>query len=128
MLAHHLRWEAVEEVSGSVQGLCPIASRERRLKEKTSDHIGGGSNHALSLTILGRGVGARETQLNAIGEKERPGGMVIKLAATVTLEGTDRATELGGYPSKEVCESGECVGLQPKRKSSKKMGKSSKIT
>ena len=32
-----------------------------------------------------RGVGARETQLNATGEEEQPRGMVVKLAAIVTL-------------------------------------------
>jgi hypothetical protein len=57
-------------VGGDVQGLCPIASRERRLEEKATDHIGGGVNHALDPTVLGRGVGARETQLNATGEEE----------------------------------------------------------
>jgi hypothetical protein len=71
---------------------------------------------------------ARETQLNAIGEEERTGGMVVELTDIVTLQGTDQATELGGYPGEEVCESGECVRLQPKRKSPKKVGKSSKIT
>jgi hypothetical protein len=79
-------------MGGSVQGLCLIAGRERRLKEKASYHIGGGSNHTLSPTVLGRGVGARDTQLNAIGEKERPGGVVVKHAAIVALEGMDRAT------------------------------------
>jgi hypothetical protein len=72
---------------------------------------------------LGRGVGARETQLDAISEKERTRGVVIKLAAIVTLHGTDRVMKLGGYPGEEVCEGGEHVRLQPKRKSPKKMGK-----
>jgi hypothetical protein len=67
-------------------------------------------------------------QLNATGEKERLGGVVIELAAIVALLGTDRATKLDEYPGEEVCESGECVRLQPKRKSLEKMGKSSKIT
>jgi hypothetical protein len=40
-----------------VQGLCPVAGRERRLEEKAANHIGGGANHALSPAILGRGVG-----------------------------------------------------------------------
>jgi hypothetical protein len=50
------------------------------------------------------------------------GGVVVELAAVVTLQGTNRVTELGGYPG-EVCEGGECVRLQLKRKSPKKMGK-----
>jgi hypothetical protein len=33
-VAHRLRGKAVEEVGGSVQGLCPVAGRERRLEEK----------------------------------------------------------------------------------------------
>jgi hypothetical protein len=60
-VAHRLRWEAVEEVGGGVQSLCLVASRERRLEEKTAYHVGGGANLALDPTVLGRGVGARET-------------------------------------------------------------------
>jgi hypothetical protein len=56
------------------------------------------------------------------------GGVVVKLAAVVTLQGMDRAVKLGGDLGEEVCEGGEHVRLQPKRKSPKKMGKSSKIT
>jgi hypothetical protein len=106
----------------------PVAGRERHLEEEVVDHIGASTNHAFGPTILGKVVGARETQLNVIGEKERTGGMVVDLMAIVTLQGTDRATKLGGYPGEEVCEGGECVRLQPKMKSPKKMGKSSKIT
>jgi hypothetical protein len=60
-VAHRLRWEAVEEVGGDVQGFCPVASWERRLEEKVADHVGGGANHALCPAVLGGGVGARET-------------------------------------------------------------------
>jgi hypothetical protein len=34
--------------------------------------------------------------MNAMGEKEGSRGVVVKLAVIVTLEGTDRATKLGG--------------------------------
>jgi hypothetical protein len=84
-VAHRLRWEAVEEVGGCVKSLCPVASGERRLKEEAADHVGDSANHTLSPTVLGRGVGARETQLNATGEEEQPRGMVVKFAAIVTL-------------------------------------------
>jgi hypothetical protein len=57
-VAHRLRWEAVEEVGGGVQGLCPVAGRERRLEEKASNHVGGGANHELCPAVLGGGVGA----------------------------------------------------------------------
>jgi hypothetical protein len=94
---HCLRAKAVEEVCDGVQRLCPVAGRERHLEEKAANHIGGGANHAFAATVLGRGVRARETQLNAMSEKERIGGMVVELAVIVTLQGADRATKLSGY-------------------------------
>jgi hypothetical protein len=57
-----------------------------------------------------------------VNEEERTGGVVVELAAIVTLQGTDRALELGGYPGEEVSEGGKRVGLQPKGESPKKMG------
>jgi hypothetical protein len=53
--------------------------------------------------------------------------MVVELAAIVTLQGTDRATELGGDPGEEMSEHGKSVGLQPKRKSPEKMGNHPKL-
>jgi hypothetical protein len=38
-------------------------------------------------------------------------GVVVELAAIITLEGTDRATELDGDRGEEVGEGGERVGL-----------------
>jgi hypothetical protein len=58
-----------------------------------------------------------------MSEEERARGVVIELAAIVTLQGTDRATKLSGYPGEEVCEGGEGVRLQPKREGLEKMGK-----
>jgi hypothetical protein len=121
-VAHRLRRKTIEEMCGGVQGLCLVAGRERRLKEKATNRIGGGANHAFSPAILGRGVGAREAQLDAKSEKESAGGVVVELTSIVTLQGTDRATKLGRYPGEEVGEGGKRVRLQPKRKSRKKMG------
>jgi hypothetical protein len=44
----------------SVQGLCPVVGRERRLEEEATDHVGGGANDAFDQTVLGRGVKVRE--------------------------------------------------------------------
>ena len=57
-MAYRLRGKTVEEVGGSVQGLCLVAGRERRLKEKASGHVGCGPNDAFGPIVLGRGVGA----------------------------------------------------------------------
>jgi hypothetical protein len=118
-VAHCLRDKTVEEGCGSVQGLCPIGVSERLLEEKVSYHISGCANHAFGPVVLGKGIGAREMQLDPISEKETMGGMVVKLAAIVTLQGTNRAMKLGGYPGEEVCEGGERVRFQPKRNSPK---------
>jgi hypothetical protein len=37
VVAHRLRGGGVEEMGSGVQGLCPIASRERRLKEEAGN-------------------------------------------------------------------------------------------
>jgi hypothetical protein len=87
-VAHHLRGEAVEEMCGGVQGLCLVADRERRLKEEAEDHVGGGVNDVFGPAILGRGVGARETQLNVVGE-EGARGIIVELVTIIKLEGID---------------------------------------
>jgi hypothetical protein len=108
---------------GSVQGLYPVAGRGKRVEEKTMDHIGGGANGAFGPVVLGRGVGARETQLDAMGKEKGERGVVVELAAIITLQDTIRVTKLGGYLGEEVGEGGEHVGPQPERKNPKKMGK-----
>jgi hypothetical protein len=119
-VAHRLRGKMVEEMCGGMKGLCLVGGRERRLKEKAADHVGGGANHALGPVVLSRGVGTRETQLDAMSEEERAGGVVVELAAIVTLQGMDRASELGGYPGEEVSEGGKRIGLQSKGKVQRK--------
>jgi hypothetical protein len=96
-VAHRLRGEAVEEMGGGVQGLCPVVGRERCLEEKAADHVGGGANDVFGPDVLERGVGAREMQLAAMSEEKGARGVVVELAAIITLQGMDRAAELGGY-------------------------------
>jgi hypothetical protein len=50
-------------------------------------------------------------------------GVVVELAAIITLKGTNWTTELSGDPGEEVGVGAERVGLQPKRKSPKKVRK-----
>jgi hypothetical protein len=59
--------------------------------------------------------------LDVVGEEERARGVVVELTTIITPKGTDRATELGGDLGDKVCEGGECVGLQPKGESPKKV-------
>jgi hypothetical protein len=99
-------------MGSGVQGLCPVAGRERRLKEEATNHVGGDVNDSFGPIVLGRSVRARETQLNVVGGKERARRRVVELAAIVTLKGTNQVTELGGDPGEEVCEGGKGVRLQ----------------
>jgi hypothetical protein len=55
-------------MGSGVHGICPVAGRERRLKEEVANH-GSGANDAFDPAVLGRDVRARETQLNAVGER-----------------------------------------------------------
>jgi hypothetical protein len=119
-VAHRLRGEAVEEMCGGVQGLRPVARRERHLKEKAADHVGG-VNDAFGPTILGIGVGVRERQLDAMGAEEGTRCVVVELATIITLESTDWATKPGKDPGEDVGEGGERVRLQPKRESPQEM-------
>jgi hypothetical protein len=43
-VTNRLGGEAIEEMGGSVQGLYPITDRDRRLKEKATDHVGSVAN------------------------------------------------------------------------------------
>ena len=47
-------------------------------------------------------VGARHTELNAVGEEERARGRVVELASVVTLNGLNGTTKLSGHPGEEV--------------------------
>lgn len=40
--------EVVEDMCGSVQGLHPIAGRERHMEEKAADHVSGDANNVFS--------------------------------------------------------------------------------
>ena len=79
--------------------------------------------HAFSLAVLSGSVGARHTELNAVGEKERMRGGVVELAPIVTLNGLNGTTKLSGHPSEEVRERLESIRFQAQGKSPGVMGK-----
>jgi hypothetical protein len=112
-MANRLGGEAVE-MCDSIQRLHPIASGERCLEEKTTNHVGGGANHAFGLAVL-RSVGAREPQLNSVRKELEVGPL--------SHWSMNPAAELGRGPSKKVSKSMKSIRLQLQRKSPKKMGK-----
>jgi hypothetical protein len=66
----HLGGNTVDEMSSSVQGVCPIAGRKRHLKKEASNHVSGGADNAFDPVVLRGSVGTQESQLNAMREKE----------------------------------------------------------
>ena len=69
-VVNRLGGEAVQEVGGSGESLHPVAGWEGGLKEETTEHVIGSANHTLSSTILMRGVGTGEAELDTVGEEE----------------------------------------------------------
>jgi hypothetical protein len=111
-VTHCLGGKAVEKMGSNIQGLYPLAHRKRCIKEEAIDHVIGGTDNPYGLAVLRGSVGAQESQLNAVGEKEGARGRVVELTTVVTLEGTNRVTELGGDPGEEVCEGVKGVRLE----------------
>jgi hypothetical protein len=68
-----------------------------------------GTNDALSLTVLLRGVGARHAKVNTVGEEERAGGGVVKLTVIIALNGPHSCAQLSMHEGKEMSERGEGV-------------------
>jgi hypothetical protein len=98
-MVHCLRGEAVEEICSGVQGLCPVAGRERRLKEKAENHVGG-ANHAFCPTILGRDVRTREAQQNAMGEERRSERHYCRTCGRYDTEGHESGDRTGWRPKR----------------------------
>jgi hypothetical protein len=109
--------ETVEEVGRGVEGLGPEMGQKMRLEKKSVDGVVGRADHALSLTVLGRGIRARHPQLHPVGEKEVAGDGVIELPTIVTLNSLNGEAKLSGHPGEEVAKGGESLRLGMQRKS-----------
>jgi hypothetical protein len=101
-VGNRLGGQRVEEVGSSGEGLDRVVSRKGSLKEQRAHDIVCCANHAFSPTILRRCVGPRHMEVDAAREEKVTRRIVIELVSIVTLDTTDGATELSGYPSKEV--------------------------
>jgi hypothetical protein len=73
-MVHHLRGETVDEMCSGVQGLYLVTGKERHLKEKAEDLVGGGANDVFCPVVMGRGVRARETIVVKASLKRRLSG------------------------------------------------------
>ena len=51
------------------------------------NHIGGGANDVFCPAVLGRGIGARKTQMDVMCKEKGARGIVVELVAIITLKG-----------------------------------------
>ena len=84
----------IKEVGGCLNSLRPIGKGDRPMIEKGSRHVTNGADDSFRLSILGRGIWARETEFDPIRRKEGVELLVIELTPVVTLKGFDRQVEL----------------------------------
>jgi hypothetical protein len=74
-------------------------------------------NNAFRFTVLRRGVRARHTKIDALGEKEVTGARVVRLFPIIALNSLDTGAKLGGGVGDEVSERVESVRFKSQRKS-----------
>jgi hypothetical protein len=83
-----------------------VANWKGSLEQQGAHDIVGGTNHALSLTVLWGHVGRRHPKLDTVKKEEGEGG-VVKLTSIVALDTPSGTTKLRGqqqpsllFPSK----------------------------
>jgi hypothetical protein len=84
-----IRRKAINQVGGGIETLNPKAWRHRSLDQEGAHDIVRGPNHALSLSVLGRGIWTRHAELDTLREEKRMGSVVIELMLVVTLDSLD---------------------------------------
>jgi hypothetical protein len=85
-----------------VKGLNPIGSGKACLKKQGASDVIERTKHTLGLTVLWGGIWAGHLEGNAVGEKKRASGGVVKLSIIVTLNAANSRGKLGLHKSKEV--------------------------
>jgi hypothetical protein len=120
------RWKMVQEVGGNVKTLGPITPGKGSLDKQCADDIIKGANNAFGFTILRGRVRTRHPELCSFGQKEGPGGRVVKLMPVVSLDGLNSAVELSSNLSKEIRECSEGVRFKFKWKSRVKSSRMTK--
>ena len=104
-----------------MESLNPVRGGHRGLKKKRTEHIIRRANCALGLAALLGSIWAGHAYGDTVKEEELTSGGIIKFTIVVTLDAFDSGTELCADIAKEVRESRECLRLEAKRDSPKKM-------
>ena len=92
-----------------VKGLNPLGRRHASLKQHGASSIIDSANHALSFTVLRRGVWAGHAKVYAVGEEEGASAGVVKLTPIVALDSFHHSTKLCANMREEVCQCGKGV-------------------
>jgi hypothetical protein len=81
-------------MGGCGQSFNPVRTGHGSMKKKAADAVIERSDDTLSLPILGGGIGAGETEHDAMAFEVSTHGMVIKFLPIVSLQGKERKLEL----------------------------------
>ena len=108
---------------GGGEGLNPISWWDTSLKQERVNNIIDGSDNAFSFTVFRRGIWTGHPELDAVGEEESTGSVVVDLATIITLDTLNGNTELCGNIGKEIRQGRESIRLQPQWKSLEVMRK-----
>jgi hypothetical protein len=100
-----LQRKTVQYVCGGVKSFSQITPGKGSMDMQCTDDIVNRANNTFDFTILRGRVRTRHPEMCPFGQKEGPGGRVVKLTPVVTLDGVDGAAELSSNISKEV---GQC--------------------
>ena len=91
------------------------------MKQQRADAVVKSAEDPLGTAVLLRCVGARETKSGTVRGKKMVSASIVKLFAVVSLEGEDRAPELGSDVGVKGRESGENIGFATERKRPRKV-------
>jgi hypothetical protein len=89
----------VEKMGGCVKSLCPIFRRHRGLNKERTNNIVRGPDGSLSFAILGRGVGARESQSCAMRREKEAICVIVEFLAIVTLNSANGCVKMSAHIS-----------------------------
>ena len=101
----------VKEEGCGGKSLNPIGWGDTGLKQEGTNNIIDGTNNAFSFTVLRRGIRTGHPELDAVGEEEGMGSMIVELASIIALNTLNGDTKLRSHIGKEIRQGRKSVRL-----------------
>ena len=109
-------WADVSKKGGGGEGVGPKLGWHVGVEEKCAGAIVESTKNPFSTTILLGGIWTCEAKYGAVGGEKSANGEVIKFRTVISLESTNRTTELSGNVREKRDESGGYIGFLTQRK------------